>query len=192
MTQAYSENKAAAKAALLRESGQAAAALSLLHVACDEQPGDPAIWHQLGISYARAGKTEYAHKCLLRAAELDPCNIQIASHLANILVLRKDIAAALEQAEKLVVLAPDDTGFRLFLGNIYASCGRLDDALRCVLDVIARAPALAAAHALQTQIQFGRRAFAEARAAALKTLQLEPGNAVAQRVLQQIGLVPAL
>lgn len=186
--QAYSGNSPVAKAVALRESGQLAASLSLLHVACDENPHDPTAWHQLGIGYVRAGKTEHAQHCLLRAADLAPTSIEIASHLANVLVLRKDLDAAIRQAGKLVALSPGAAEFHLFLGNLYASKGRLDEALQCVRAAIERAPELAAAHTLLAQIQMARRQPYEARAAASRALQLEPNNAPAQQILQQTEL----
>lgn len=187
---AYSENIALAKAVSLREAGQLAAALSLLHVACDERPGDAAAWHHLGIGYARSGRFDYAQRCLERAAALAPDCSEITAHLANIFVLKKDMAAAVGQANKLIDLDPANADFRLFLGSLYASTGKLDDALACAYAAVERAPEMAAAHVLLAQLHVARRESAAAMSAASAVLQLEPDNAVARQILQQSGMAP--
>ena len=177
---------AVAKAVSLRESGQLAASLSLLHVACDEHPEDPSSWHQLGIGYVRAGKLDYAFCCMKRAAEIAPDNVEIGSHLANLFVLRKDLEGAIEQGRKLVNLNPDSAELRLFLGNLYASRGRLDDALKLVNAAIQRTPDLAAAHLLLAHIRFSRGQLSLAQDAVSKALCLSPGDASALQLLGRI------
>ena len=185
---AYSENIAVAKAVSLREAGRLAAALSLLHVACDERPGDSAAWHQLGIGYVRGGRFDHAQRCLERAAALAPDSSEIAAHLANIFVVKKDMDAAVGQAKKLIDLNPASAEFRLFLGSLYASTGKLDDALACACAAVERAPEMAAAHVLLAQLRMARREFAEATSAAFTVLQVEPDNAIARQILQQTGM----
>jgi len=181
----HPETDELAKAVALRDSGQVTASLSLLHVVCDENPVNPTAWHQLGIGYVKAGKIGHAQQCLMRAADLDPHNIVIVSHLANIHVLRKDIDAAIEQAKKLVALNPASAKYHLFLASLYASSNKLGDALHCVHVAIDGAPEVAAAHVLLAQIELARRKPAMACAAVSRALQLEPGNMLAQQIRRQ-------
>jgi cytochrome c-type biogenesis protein CcmH/NrfG len=182
----YSENPAIAKSVVMRETGQLVPSISLLHVVCDEDPMNSMAWHQLGIGYVRAGKIDHAYRCLLRAADLAPDRIDIASHLANILVLKNDLDAAIEQVKKLIALNPYSAEAYLFLGNLYATRSQLDDALRCIRAAIERAPGMAMAHILMAKIQLASRQFVDARVAVSKALQLEPGNEAAGQILDQI------
>jgi len=183
----YSETTAVTKAISLRDTGQLAASLSLLHVACDEDPENSMAWHQLGIGYVRAGNIGHAQRCLQRAADLAPDSVAILSHLANVLVLKKDTDSALELARKLVALNPGAAEVHLFLGNLYASTGQLDNAEHCIRAALERAPGMAAAHLLLARVLLaGRRQLAGAHAAVSNALLLEPENTQARQVLEQI------
>lgn len=184
--QLYPENPALAKAVELRETGKLQASLSLLHVLCDQAPEHAVAWQQLGIGYVRAGNLGHARHCLQRAAELAPNHFEIASHLANVYTLIKDVDAAIKQGEKLVAMKPGAAQPRLFLGGVLLSSGRLDDALRYINAALEIAPDLAMGYTMLAQVELLRRRLPEARAAASKALQLEPGSAPAMQLLRQI------
>lgn len=185
----YSENPAVAKSTALRESGQVMASLSLLHVLCDQEPANAAAWHQLGIGYVQAGKLDHARRCLQQAADLAPDNLEIASHLANIFVLQKDMETAIRQGKKLVAMGPGFAEFHLFLGHLYISEGRMDEALPCICAVLELAPDTVIAHIALARIRLAIRQLAQAREAVSNALRLEPGNAPALQVLGHIERV---
>lgn len=69
---------------------------------------DPRLLQEVAKLYVLAGSYEYAHRCYLRAAELDGSNPQYLGNLASSLIFVGDLKKAEDTFSKVISLAPDD------------------------------------------------------------------------------------
>jgi predicted Zn-dependent protease len=95
---------------------------------------------------------------------------------AEIAILEKNPARALELLLPLVKANPGSVDIQLLLGRAYEALGKKDDALAALAAVLERDPKNAAAAALACRIRAERREVGPAEAACRKALAIAPGD----------------
>jgi protein O-mannosyl-transferase len=140
-----------------------------------------------GLTASRAAVWASAEALWRDAVEKAPGKARPHLNLGVALLARGRLQEGLEafrRAEALDVgrAVPDE----LLLTNVVdtlASLGRIDEARQAVLAALARWPDSGVALGLLVRVEFGARRFDEAEAAAGRALEVDPGNAQAQKFL---------
>ena len=88
-------------------TGQYDAAIPALERLHRERPDDVSLMHQLGLTYAAAGRSADGVALLERALSRDPDNLESHLRLATAYINLNDHARALSHAERAVALSPE-------------------------------------------------------------------------------------
>ena len=173
-------------AALLQLAGRASLELGLddaqgyLERAAAAEPGDPALWRDLGADFAFLGRLEDARQAFRRAVELlpDDSGALLDAGLASLAAGRTgDAVAYLKQAAQL---DPDSDAALRGLLEIHRREGRLGEALTAALRVEERSPAdpIASLDVAELCLALGRYDEAAAAFTRLRAADEEPEHEV--------------
>ena len=130
---------ALAEASLLSQTGEDAAAESVLQEARDSAPDDLRVLNQLAIVQAQQGKLDEARATLEDAPET---NSTVQINLAQILLEAGQNAAALDLLETLLPQAPQDAELYSLYGVALGRAGRYDQALNALDEALRLEPEL--------------------------------------------------
>ena len=161
---------ALAEAALLTQTGDNAAAESVLNDARSFAPDDLRVLNQLAVAQAQQGKLDEARATLESAPQT---NNTVQANLAQIYLEAGQIEAALEIIEPLLAASPQDAELYSLYGVALGRAGRYDQALNALDEALTIDPNLAQAEqarAIITQNQAltqGQRVDLEPEAASL-------------------------
>jgi tetratricopeptide (TPR) repeat protein len=131
-----------------------AAAVSTLTALLESTPGDRYALQLLGAAYRRLGRDEEARFALTvgstgQPSWSDPWSEEVDHDRRGFAVMLKDATRlglerrfdeAIEVLTRLCALRPDDTALRVYLGGMYASGGRLQEARSTLEPILAADP----------------------------------------------------
>ena len=124
----------------LPQNGSSASAVSDRAIAQSQHkvrrsPNNPYAYHQLGDAYIQKAREsgdpvyfELAEQALRKSLSLNPEQSGARRHLAHVMALRHDFAAAAAEAEKAIAIDPSDADAHGVLGDAYLEIGRLEQA----------------------------------------------------------------
>lgn len=148
-----------------------------------------------GIQLSKAGQHEQAIESFKKAAEKDPDQPAVWANMGSSYAKLKQYEPAIESYNKAIALKPDDSALYQNLGSVYSESGNLDKSKEMYEKAASLAvtldPKTAATQYYNigvTYINNGKNA--EAEAALLKAIEIDPNHAEAhyQLGLTQIGL----
>lgn len=176
---------------LLREAGEhfLAGRLGdserLCRQAIQQHPDSPDAWDLLGLLAMRAGRSEPAVECHLRAVRLDPSRAAFHVHLADANRMAHKLDLAIAGYRAALRLDPRAGGALLNLGAALAASGRADEAADAWRAAVALDPDDAEAlwNLANLSSQLGR--FADTVAYSQRALRLVPGRAA---LLSNLGI----
>jgi tetratricopeptide (TPR) repeat protein len=137
-----------------------AEAVKTLEALLGARPGHRYALHLLGTAYRRLGRDDEARFALAVGSMgepewVDPWSDEVAQYRRGFAALLKEATAlGLEQRydeaitllQRLLAERPDDTALRVYLGGMYASARRMEDAEALLLPVLAADPGSFDAH----------------------------------------------
>ncbi len=88
--------------------------------ALSTSPEDAEVWGSLGRAYIRSGDRERGIECLEEAASIDPTNTAVVASLVRGHLKEDNFDMALDHAETLSTLAPDQFQSQFLLGRSYS------------------------------------------------------------------------
>lgn len=173
------------------QAGDRDLALSAFERAASAGPYDPQIWTNLGklqalLSNARPGLADRARASAARAVMADPRNPVAHAGATQIYLILGDNAAAAEEAEAALALAPRSDVYLELAAVAFTASRRLDEALRAIQEAISfqetsyRRLVLARIYATQAN-------YPAARTQLSRALQLDPGNRDAALLMHEIA-----
>ncbi len=109
--------------------GMASEAAALLEPWLQERRRDAGLQHRLGLLRVELGELDEAERRLVRAAELDPGDPELANNLGFLLLVQGRAEEALPWLRRAVVLDPASQRFRGNLGFALAALGQEKRAL---------------------------------------------------------------
>ncbi len=162
-------------------TGQVEDAIGDFKKAVDLAPKDAGAWSNLGNCYRQYGNLDEAVRCYRKALSLDPARITAAVNLGEILVERREFEAAVElyeaslkQAAGRVQDSYNTAPLHYGLGLALKGLGRVDEALDCYREAIAKQPNLAAAHNSLAAVFLSRNDLDAAMASLRQALTVDP------------------
>lgn len=93
------------------------------------RPASKQAWRSLGRAYWDRGQIEDATRCYRKAVRLDPRDYNSWTQLSAVLLRQADPEAALEAAERAIVLNPEYSHAHAARGSVLDRIGRYDDAV---------------------------------------------------------------
>jgi tetratricopeptide (TPR) repeat protein len=139
----------------LPQNGWSAAAVSDRAIAQSQHkvrrsPNNPYAYHQLGDAYIQKAREsgdpvyfELAEQALRKSLSLNPEQSGARRHLAYVMALRHEFAAAATEAEKAIAIDPSDVDAHGVLGDAYLEFGQLEKAEKVYKKMIALKESLA-------------------------------------------------
>lgn len=146
-------------------------------------PGGALPHNDLGVAYARQGRTAEAQEQFRIAAQLDPRYTDAHHNLGIMLLQAGNAAGALPELEAAVRLNPSDSGTCFDLGVALATVGREDDAIAAYQRTIELNPGHLAAYANLAATLANKHRLDEAIAITEAGLKIDPNNATLQNNL---------
>jgi len=125
-------NNAAASSAALKEASRLA-------------PQDHALFYRLAQSYPSVKESKEAAAAIERAVELDPKNLEYLRTRADLASERSDYAMALDSYQRILAIAPDDSGARLGIARVHYWRSQLSESQDAYRDYLAKQPGVATA-----------------------------------------------
>jgi tetratricopeptide (TPR) repeat protein len=122
-----------------------AASSAALQEAARLAPDDHALFNRLAQSYPSEKDARKAAAAIERAVELDPKNVEYLRTRADLASWRGDYAMALDSYQRILLLAPNDSGARLGIARVKYWQSQLDDSKLAYQDYLAQQPNVAAA-----------------------------------------------
>lgn len=169
-------------AALQAMLGRARAARKGFAEAAALAPDDARVARDIGIGMAAIGESHAARYWLERSLQLDATLVGAHLHASRVCAELGDGRAALEHAQRAVVIAPEDASGHLELYRARFA----DDALEASIAAAARATELAPTHALARYFHGAAKALAEEDPRALGHQAIPPAlSAAAAYALQK-------
>lgn len=139
----------------LPQNGWSASAVSDRAIAQSQHkvrrtPNDPYAYHQLGDAYIQKAREsgdptyfELAEQALRKSLSLNPEQSGARRHLAHVMALRHDFAAAAVEAEKAIAIDPGDVDAHGVMGDAYLEMGRFEQAEKAYKKMIVLKESLA-------------------------------------------------
>lgn len=160
------------------QSGDAAAATTLLEQATRAQPRNPAFHADLAQAHLASQRAADARAAFQRAAQLDPRNPQFAVGAAICLAMQGGAAEAEQQLRNVAQRHPDYPLAWFNLGNVLRDQGRPEEAANMYRRAIRLDPAFADAHNNLGRILHEGDRFDDAEQAYRQHVALQPDSAV--------------
>jgi tetratricopeptide (TPR) repeat protein len=113
----------------LRLDNQVEAAIALLQVATNLNPGIAAVWTNLGVALQHAGRIEQAKSAYGRALEINPQSAEIASNLGALAIRDKNWKDARRYFEHALAIKPDSPEAHCNFGIALRALGKPNEAV---------------------------------------------------------------
>jgi tetratricopeptide (TPR) repeat protein len=107
-------------------------------------PNNPYVYYQLGDAYIQKAREsgdptyfDLAEKALRKSLSLNPAQSGARRHLAHLMALRHDFAAAAVEAEMAIAVDPNDADAHGVLGDAHLETGKFEHAEKAYMKMIA-------------------------------------------------------
>jgi Flp pilus assembly protein TadD len=133
---------------VMKKDMPAGAAIEALHEAAKSAADPQPIYGALGVAMQNTGKPEEAVKYYKKAIEMDPsCEFvpRLREDLGSLLMSRGDMAGAAEELEAARSAGVETSGLMEKLAVVYASAGRIPEAVEIWEEILSTCPANPAA-----------------------------------------------
>jgi putative PEP-CTERM system TPR-repeat lipoprotein len=150
------------------------AAFAAAQSAVATMPSDPRILDAAGIAQEAAGETNQAIETFTKLAGLQPQSPQPLLRLAGLYARQKETNRAIDALRRAQKLAPSARDLVPPLVQVYMAADRSDEALKEARALQKSDPKFAGGFALEGDIHYAKRRYAEAERAYGEALRLEP------------------
>ncbi len=168
------------------QRNQHAEAEEIAKAAVEEEPGNGAAQHVLGLAHYLQRRYDLAREHLHRAIKLDAKNALYASNHAECLRRLRKPEEALKEFERATILMPEFLKAHLGMGNTLRELGRIDEAIARFRLILAINPRFAEAYHYLAMTLITQEREAEAIPLLRKTLALRPNFVEAQMTLANL------